>query len=78
MRFPRTLYLIPLTVFAILLTSLAHADFQDGLDAYDRGDYTTALKEWRPLAEEGDALVQYNLGTLYEMGQGVYTPMKYA
>jgi len=44
MRFPRTLYLLPLTVFAILLTSLAHADYQAGLDAYLQGDYTTALK----------------------------------
>lgn len=45
MRFPRTLCLLSLTVFAILLTSLAHADFQDGVDAYEHGDYPTALKD---------------------------------
>jgi TPR repeat protein len=71
MRFPRTRYLLPLTILAILLTSLAHADFQDGVDAYDRKDYETALKEWQPLAEEGDALAQYNLGVMYANGQGV-------
>ena len=32
------------------------------MDAHNRGDYATALDEWRPLAEQGDALAQYNLG----------------
>ncbi len=36
MRFPRTLYLLPLTVFAILLTSCTHTDSQAGLDAHDQ------------------------------------------
>jgi TPR repeat protein len=54
----------------ILLTAFA-ADFQSGLDAYDKGDFATALKEWRPLAEQGDANAQYNLGLLYARGQGV-------
>ena len=30
-------------------------DFQVGLDAWDRGDFATALREWTPLAEQGDA-----------------------
>jgi TPR repeat protein len=41
------------------------------MDAYNRGDYATALREWRPLAEQGNAAVQFNLGTLYYNGQGV-------
>jgi len=76
MRVPRTLYLFPLTVFAFLLTTLAHADFQDGWDAYTRKDYSTALKEWQPLAEQGDAQAQYYLGVLYFKGEGV--PQDYA
>ena len=32
----------------------AWADFQAGLDASDLGDYATALREWQPLAEQGD------------------------
>ena len=45
--------------------------FQKGLDAYEKGDYATALKEWTPLAEGGDAVAQYNLGLMYRNGQGV-------
>ena len=37
-------------------------DFDRGLAAAQSGDFATALKEWRPLAEQGDALAQYNLG----------------
>jgi TPR repeat protein len=46
-------------------------DFQTGLEAYKRGDYATALKEWRPLAENGDAQAQFQLGVMYHNGEGV-------
>ncbi len=46
-------------------------DFQTGVDAYVREDYDTALKEFRPLAEQGNAKAQYNLGLMYFNGQGV-------
>ncbi|HSQ02901.1 MAG TPA: tetratricopeptide repeat protein [Burkholderiales bacterium] len=46
-------------------------DFQDALAAADRGDFATALNLWRPLAQGGDALAQYNLGVLYRNGLGV-------
>ncbi|MFQ5783217.1 MAG: tetratricopeptide repeat protein [Alphaproteobacteria bacterium] len=58
--------------FAFLLTFLlsapARAGLNAGVTAYERGDYTTALKELSPLAEEGDAAAQYYLGALYESG----------
>ena len=44
---------------------------QKGLTAYKSGDYATALREWTPLAKYGNAAVQYNLGTMYQNGQGV-------
>jgi len=47
------------------------ADFQAGLDAYKRGDYDTALKEFRPLAEQGEMVAQWSLGVMYERGRGV-------
>jgi len=47
------------------------AEFQAGLDANDRGDYATALCEWQLLAEQRDALAQYNLGLLCRKGRGV-------
>ena len=33
----------------------ASADYQEGLTAYKSGDYLTALREWTPLAKQGDA-----------------------
>ena len=47
------------------------ADFQKGWDAYESGDYATALREWTPFAEQGDASAQYNLGQMYRNGRGV-------
>ncbi len=42
-----------------------------GMEAYDKGDYATALKEWRVLAEQGNPPDQYNLGLMYANGRGV-------
>ena len=39
------------------------ADFQKGLDAYNRGDFRVALLEWVPLANQGGAEAQYRLGS---------------
>ena len=47
------------------------ADFQAGLDASYRGDYTTALREWQPSAERGDVRAEALLGLLYDNGRGV-------
>ncbi len=44
---------LSLLLFAAALPALA--DFQAGLDAYQKGDYVGAAKEWRPLAEQGSA-----------------------
>ncbi|MGA2213812.1 MAG: tetratricopeptide repeat protein [Bryobacteraceae bacterium] len=49
----------------------ALADFQAGLEAYQKGDYVTAAKEWRPLADDGDPASQFNLGLLFLDGHGV-------
>ena len=46
-------------------------DFENGLEAYEAGDHAAALKEWRPLAEQGDAYAQFNLGQMYRRGAGV-------
>ena len=67
--------------FAFLLLAAGltlAADFQAGLAAYNKGDFATALKEWQPLAEQGDANSQYNLGLLYARGQGVAQDYKQA
>jgi uncharacterized protein len=45
--------------------------FEDGLKAFERGNYPTAMRLLRPLAAEGDATAQYNVGVMYEEGLGV-------
>jgi TPR repeat protein len=47
------------------------ANFQKGWTAYESGYYSTALREWTPLAKQGDAAAQYIMGVMYEWGRGV-------
>ena len=49
----------------------AMSQFGQGVAAYDRADYATAYRMWRPLADQGHASAQYNLGVSYDNGQGV-------
>jgi len=71
MRLPRTLTPSLFILFLFIWAISAHADYQAGMDAYNQGDYATALKEWQPLAEQGGADAQVNLGLLYDFGKGV-------
>jgi TPR repeat protein len=51
------------------------ADYQKGYAASQSGDFATALREWTPLAEQGDAGAQFNLGLMYAKGYtGPATP----
>ena len=59
-----------LLVFAPFDTATA-GPLEDGQAAYQKGDYATALKIYRPLAEQGNASAQTALGVIYEHGQGV-------
>ena len=54
------------------------AGITEGIAAIVKGDYVTALRELRPLAERGDAEAQYRLGRMYEFGKGVATDMAQA
>ncbi len=54
-----------------LVTPATAADFDRGLAAYDNGDYSVALQEFRSLAEDGHAGAQYQLGRMYDKGKGV-------
>ena len=47
------------------------ADYYKGVFAAQSGDYATALREFRPLAEQGDADAQNGLGLMYLDGEGV-------
>lgn len=53
---------------SLSVLSLAHAGFDDGKAAYDRGDYATAFKEFKSLAGQGDAGRQFSLGAMCQAG----------
>ena len=65
--------LIRSAVLALLVvpTMAVAQDFDKGLAAAQTGDFATALQEFTPLAEQGNAWAQYNLGLMYDFGQGV-------
>ena len=68
----KRILILPVLLLTLLVASPAFsADFQKGLTAYQSGDYATALREWTPLAEQGDADAQFTLGYLYKNGEGV-------
>ncbi len=46
-------------------------DFEVGVEAWGRGDYDTALREFRLLANQGHAQAQVNLGIMSSQGRGV-------
>lgn len=57
--------LITTLLLAITLSSTAFGDdFNDGYSAHEKGDYKTAMRLWKPLAEQGHAKAQYNLDFL--------------
>lgn len=57
---------------AVVVIALASTpDLDSGDAASERGDYAAALREWRPLAEQGDAKAQFDLGLMYKYGLGV-------
>ena len=74
----KKIFIIFTLVWFGFIVNAFSADFDKGWDAYEEGDYTTALKEWRPLAEQGNASAQFYLGYLYKMGQGITQDYKKA
>lgn len=61
-------------IVAVLLsfaTQTAWAGFDDGVAAFDRGDFATALREFRTLADQGNAEAQFNVAIIYDYGHGV-------
>ena len=45
--------------------------WEDGMAAYNRGDYLPAIRLFRPLAEQGNPKAQSVLGVMYRKGEGV-------
>ena len=58
-------------IFMMRAPPISAQDFQKGYEAAQSGDFETALMEWKPLAEGGNIVAQYNLGMIYRNGWGV-------
>jgi len=65
----KSLFLV--LVFLAWFAAPACADYVAGMAAFERGDYKTALRELKPLAEKGVAKAQCYLAAMYGSGAGV-------
>lgn len=63
--------LVAIALAATIGRTAAQGTLEDGMAAYRSEDYAKAVELWRPLAEKGDAVAQYRLGTMYAEGKGV-------
>jgi TPR repeat protein len=61
---------IALTLSHQLVAPLSAGPLEDGAEAAERGDYATALRLWRPLADQGNPYAQYKVGLSYDVGVG--------
>ncbi|MCP5381704.1 MAG: sel1 repeat family protein [Kordiimonadaceae bacterium] len=58
-------------ILLLVLSSIpAFADIEQAKEAYFMGDYSRAMTEFLPLAEQGDTYAQIKVGQLYENGWG--------
>jgi len=58
--------MVGVAVVCSAMTFTVHArDYNDGFLAAEGGDFKSAVSQWRPLAEEGHAIAQFNLALLY-------------
>jgi hypothetical protein len=61
----------PLALALLLVGAALAGPLEDGVAAYEKKDYATALNLWKPLAEQGDPKAQFGLGVMYNDGEGV-------
>ena len=78
-KFLRALLITMLALSCTVNSGVIFASpLEDSLAAYDRGDYATAVRLLRPLAEQGNAQAQNGLGAMYYNGKGVAQDFKEA
>ncbi|KQM66957.1 MULTISPECIES: SPOR domain-containing protein [unclassified Sphingomonas] len=70
--------LVGLALAGAMLSTAAGADVKAGVDAWARGDWATAVREWQQPGAAGDADAQFNLGQAYKLGRGVPMDMAQA
>jgi hypothetical protein len=57
-------------MIAVLLGSVGAGANFNFWEAYKNGDYATALREWKPLAKQGDPFAQTIMGLMHMTGKG--------
>lgn len=60
-----------LFVLFVTVPQVSFAGQAAGDAAFNAKDYATALSEWRPLADKGEPVAQYDFGLLYARGFSV-------
>ena len=65
----RAIFAICILAFSTV-AALATDTLEDAVLAYRRADYETALRIYRSMADRGLAVAQFNVGLMYDNGQG--------
>ena len=58
-------------IAGLAVPAWAQPSVRAGVDAWAAGNYEEAIRQWRPLADAGDADAQFNLAQAYKLGRGV-------
>ncbi len=64
-------YIVAVFVAVWVFSGCANTGYQAGREAFDRGDYATAVKEFNALADQNDPQGQYALAIMYDIGEGI-------
>jgi hypothetical protein len=73
-RMKQRMIVVGAIIMAVQVTGTLSAfagPWEDGMAAYNRGDYLPAIRLFRPLAEHGNAKAQNVLGVMFRKGEGV-------
>jgi uncharacterized protein len=71
-------YLLGAALLIATAAPISAQSVRTGIEAWQHSDYAGAVAIWRPLAEQGDADAQFNLGQAYRLGRGVPTNLSAA
>lgn len=66
--------LLAVIALCLCVSGAQAGPFGDGFVAMNRGDFSTALRLWASLVNQGDAYTQNQLGVMYAKGEGVLAP----
>ena len=65
-------------IVSMLGVGSAGAGFVEAVDAYERGDFETAVRDLSPLADDGNVEAQFYMAYMYETGKGVPVDLEQA